>query len=326
MPEGDLWNGLSRGEAKLFRADSAHDLLYGLDTEGRPTLILRHGQASPSRGTLPELRGVKVVALPVASSRPAQLIIRLTNPDHRDLFENLCCNVAGAAAAAETEKGALTTFITRLHRWHALLRRGSDRLSKREQMGLVGELLFLERVSLELLDPLLAVETWQGPLDEPKDFAFGSLGVECKARSASGRDHVHISSEDQLDLQGLGSLYLHVVDLAEAPAEDRSAGTLRHRVEALRARLSETDGAASEAFNLRLESLGYQHEDDYSEHTWLAQDIRVFDVREDFPSIRPGAFHAAVSKVNYQVDLAHCAEWLVDIDELGQHLRSGADT
>ena len=310
MPEDNAWHGIGRGEKRLFSADTPHGLWFALDEDGRPMLLITHDTTPPARSSLPELKGVEVFSHREEGRTSARLGLRLRTAEHRDLFERLCCDVAEAATLAETEAGAVSMFLNRMHRWHALLRRGSGRLSREEQKGLFGELYFLETVPLDLYPPLFAVQTWQGPAGEPKDFAFGQVGVECKTKSASGRDHVRISSEHQLDLEGLDQLFLFVLDLAPAPADHQDGETLKCLVERLRSRLAHQDEAAVDALNRSLESLGYLHEDDYTEFTWLTQRSRQYAILDDFPRITPESFAAAVQNVTYRLDLTECELWL----------------
>ncbi len=310
MPEENAWRGIGRGEKRLFSADSKHGLWFAVDSDGKPMLLVTHSTTPPARSALPELKGVDVFSQRAEGQAPARLGLRLLCAEHRDLFEHLCRDVAQVAALAETEAGAVSMFLNRMHRWHALLRRGSGRLSREEQKGLFGELYFLESVPLELYSPLFAVQTWQGPSGEPKDFAFGQIGVECKTKSASGRDHVRISSEHQLDLEGLDQLFLFVLDLAPAPADHQDGETLQGLVERLRRTLAHQDEAAVDVLNRRLESLGYRHEDDYTEFTWLTQRSRQYSILDGFPRIIPGSLAAAVDNVTYRLDLTECEPWL----------------
>ena len=145
------------------------------------------------------------------------LVLRLLEAGQQDIFATLCHDIVSVASGATTEREAVGVAVTRTWRWHRLLRGGaSGKLSREEQMGLMGELLVLERVLLPVLGPPGAVMAWTGPFDSPKDFEIGPVHLESKARRSGAAPTVSISSEDQLDASASDALFLHVLELSQS--------------------------------------------------------------------------------------------------------------
>ncbi len=80
---------------------------------------------------------------------------------------------------------------------------------------MLGEIHVLRHL-LEVKHASDAIESWRGPLGAPKDFEVGPHAIEAKSRRGAASPHVSISSEDQLDGDGVDVLLLHVVDLSTA--------------------------------------------------------------------------------------------------------------
>jgi hypothetical protein len=129
----------------------------------------------------------------------------------RDIFFQLCIDIMGSAARAESEAEALSTTVARTWRWHHLLRGGSSGLlSPEQQKGLIGELLVLEKDLLPVLSPAEAIAGWRGPLGAAKDFLIGKVAIESKALGRSTSPAVLVNSEFQLDETVVKRLFLHI--------------------------------------------------------------------------------------------------------------------
>jgi len=86
------------------------------------------------------------------------------------------------------------TIAAELQRFDDLMNCRSG-LSVERQIGLLGELLFLERL-IDAHGPS-AIDGWVGPLSEPHDFRIGTKDYEVKTTSSSRRVHT-INGESQL--------------------------------------------------------------------------------------------------------------------------------
>lgn len=91
---------------------------------------------------------------------------------------------------------------------------GRGRLSEEKALGLVGELLVLERL-VRKSGEYAAVDAWLGPRSEEHDFVLPDVDAEVKTTLAERRSHV-IGSETQLQASPSRPLWLVSVQLTRA--------------------------------------------------------------------------------------------------------------
>jgi hypothetical protein len=205
--------------------------------------------------------------------------------------------------------------VARTWKWHALLKNEADpRLSLEEQQGLVGELLFLEML-LGRTDPAAAIGYWRGPLGAPKDFLVNGSAAELKCRQG-GRPYVKISSEHQLDRDGLTALFLVVVELTPASEQVDGAFTLDDLVTRLRSLVDHVSPRQTAQFNGLLATAGFLDQHNYSDRWWLQIGLRVFEVGEGFPCVVPTMLPSGITETRYHLDLGACASFSTDEDRL----------
>lgn len=320
MMQPDPWFDLGKagGSFTLRRVDAAHpaDFFWARDGDGRCSLVLVVSADAKVDEKRPILNGIKIIEAPDQDGKNAFILV-LKRDEDRELFQHLCNDIVAACRNKVGDDAFLTSTIRRAWKWHSLLRGGANhRLGPEEQQGLIGELLFLERLAAELT-PKAALEAWRGPLDEPKDFAFSDRAVEVKARHI-GKDAVKISSESQLQLIDGQQLFLAVFGLAPATAEIAEAICLDNLVERVRSALTAVDPSADEAFDARLLSAGYAAGDDYSDIWWVTTTISAFAVHADFPRIEATGLPAGVGLVTYWLNLDRCALFERSYDEIFQ--------
>lgn len=159
------------------------------------------------------------------------------------------------------------------------------------QKGLLGELLFLERLldvcSSEGLHPDRALEVWKGHHPTKRDFAGNGVGVEAKTTSVLrpshevGMEQLEVLSEEQLYLWSVSAVRdtsgnLHLVDL----------------IERIEARFPEP---ARSAFSTRLASYGGQDADPLDPDTRKALRLE--------PGFRvPGRFDSRLWRIDEAVE------------------------
>ena len=285
-------------------------------------LVLRHAPESSPQSVLPRLKGVEMTLTSDPQHADRMLVLRLTDSSQRDIFYSLCRDIVASAAAASTEREAVTTALRRTWRWHLLLRGGTgDRLTPEEQKGLIGELIVLERLLLPHLGPRDAVTTWLGPTGSPKDFEIGRIAVESKARRGGATPYVAISSQHQLDGTGVDALFLHVVELDQEQAPDKPAWTLSEIAQRCRTAIAERDVGAVDLFEGLLSATGFNWDDDYSDTRWAEGKHSMFVVGQGFPRLVAAQCPEGVGNVKYTVDLGVCAEFKTAVDQLTDALR-----
>ena len=316
MASDDPWRDIAAAHASQINARrvtqaTPWDLYWAVDAERNVLLILQHrGKIRRSR-RLPELRGLRVEAQPADGGPDERIVIRLTDPEQRDIFLRFCRDIVEATALAQTEEQAVERFLARTWRWHRLLQGGRDkRLGDDEQRGLIGELVVLERHLLPALEPLDAVRSWTGPLDAPHDFEISRIHVEAKARG-SATPRVLISSEHQLESGNAERLFLHVTEVTTAAEGGQDALTVTDIATRIRVVLAGRDMAAVDIFEERLGAVGFDWTDDYSDKPWVVGHEALYEVREGFPRITPAMVPGGVANVKYMIALPDCEEFRV---------------
>lgn len=321
------WASLRRpsGNESLsgIRVDASHpwNLYWTLDSDGRQLLALDHSVSASNSLRLPRASGLEVSHGRSADSSRELLVLSLTEPTLRDIFWRLCTDIVETTRACESESEAVATFVRRTWRWHHLLRGGGDaRLSRNQQVGLLGELAVLERLVMPNVATTTAVLGWFGPERAPKDFEIGRIGIESKALGTTAREEVKISSIEQLSRAGLKALFLCVTRVAMA-ADPAAGTTVAEVITRLRGDIQRSQPSAIEEFDAKVSAYGFDEVHDYSDTRWLVGQTVVYEVRDEFPRIEPSEVGPSVSWVQYAIQLTDCNEFVVTSGELGDELR-----
>ena len=311
--------------ARRVDANLPWNFFWARGLDGRVLLTLRHAADSAPSTHLPRLRDIEVTLSPPDESNTQLLALKLLDSSQRDIFQTLCEDIVSTASRAVSEAGAVSAALVRTWRWHHLLRGGRGTpLSLEEQKGLIGELFVLERLLLPRLDAPSAATAWRGPLGAPKDFEIARVAIEAKTRRGGATPSLAITSESQLDEEGVDALFLHVVELDEAPTAAAARGVTLHDVaERIRESLLSLDPGACGILETRLSAAGYRMEDDYSGHRWMEGASRIYLVTDDFPRIASREVRSGVSNVRYAVSLVDCEPFSTSVSALNEALRAG---
>jgi hypothetical protein len=263
------------------------------------------------------MRGVEVSLSEGEELHTRDLVVRLLDPAHRDIFYQLCHDIILSTGDATSESEAVKMCLVRTWRWHHLLRGGGpSHLTTEEQKGLIGELIVLETMILPIHAISDPVTTWRGPLGSPKDFEIGQICIEAKARRGAATPYILISSEHQLDTTGVGVLFLYVSDLALEQSTEKEAFTLTEMARQCRRAVSARDMGSVELFETRLAATGFRWEDDYTASRWTQGAHRAYRVVEGFPRLSASSCVPGVSNVRYSLALGDCEPFLVTRDEV----------
>ena len=274
-------------------------------------LILRVAANSASGlPKLPDSRGLTVRVLPrEAEDEGAEVVLALTDSQHRDIFDLLVRDLVAAAEQPEVEREGLRRFIARLSDWQQLLRRLTPRgLPQEAQQGLWGELWVLREVVVPAVGMTAAVNGWRGPMGSDQDFHLGATCIEVKTSTTASLDRLAISSERQLEVPDDVALLLLGLSL------DGRAGhgeTLPNLVDSVRSMASAV--GCLDVLDHRLDLSGYLSDDSvmYSEIGYSLRSLYAFRVGEGFPRIVSGELQPGVSEVRYLVSAASCGAFLM---------------
>lgn len=237
-----------------------------------------------------------------------------------DVFDVIGNDVLKQVTQCADERTAFNTFVLQIVEWQQFLNRLQvGGFSEAVQQGLFGELWFLREVLLREIHPEAAVSSWAGPKAQTKDFQFSGLAFEVKTNATKQHGYFNISSELQLDTQGVGRLILFGLLMEKLTAGGIS---LPEQVAAVRQDLQPYP-AASVRFSELLLQTGYVDTD--AVHYTVRYAIRTqhfFDVCGDFPRIIEGDLRSGVGDVHYSILLSKCEHYAVTRDDVRAALRS----
>jgi hypothetical protein len=281
----------------------------GIDGFGQPHVLVA-ADATQNEVTLVNTRGLTATLTELAieqESPSAYLDLLCDEPDLRGVFAIFAAHVIESAErAVEPIAGARAA----LAQWRWFWAVDQAGLGPDQAAGLLGELWFLYR----WVDTTSALGHWHGPEGDRHDFIWSDLSVEVKTiRSQSDKAPTHrITSLDQLDDPESGSLYLFSLQLATDPL---AANTLPRLIELVEERIAgETELVAR--FHDLLSQAKYSpvHADRYSA-TYRVVSETLYRVQADFPRLTRSSFvnglPPGVGDVDYTLDLAACATWLI---------------
>jgi hypothetical protein len=171
-------------------------------------------------------------------------------------------------------------------------------LSIERQLGLIGELIVLERMITA--DGPQAIDAWIGPRGEPHDFRVARNEFEVKTTAASRRVHT-IHNFTQLIVSP--NCILFIVSVLLGPAGRDSGFSLAKKIDSIRSLLGGSRSRENE-FHVHLESYGgVAH--DYSQYDRsfdLRRPLAVIPVDSFFPAIVPSSLKSILGEEAHRVD------------------------
>lgn len=310
-PAEHVWNELLvQNERPIFRrVDESHpfDLYFGVELNNAPVLMLLSVHQAQE---LPTLKALEISQNLRQDGRFA-LLVRLADPDLFNPFSSVCQDLIESLRDIKSESEEPTFLVNRLEKWRRLLEPRRKGLTESEIRGLIGELLFLEKLIMKCGE-VQAVEAWLGPEGAPQDFQLQGCLYEVKTCTV-GSHVTKITSLEQLHTSGAPT-YLIVLFVATAAEGQNGAFCLNDLVLRLRDRI--VTNAASAIFELKLTELGFDEGQVECNSKFLFEKARSFHVTEAFPRLTPTQVPAAVASATYCLDLDQCAEFEISYSQV----------
>lgn len=267
----------------------------------------------PATSALPQAKGFGVERIAIGNSDRWLALVR--HPEgSQELFSRMAVDVVDLITrnAEKNELQLYQLFIGRLHTWQMFMQKSHEVLNFSAELGLVGELRFLEILLNEGLPLHIAVDAWKGPVHGLQDFELGTGAVEVKSTLASNGFPARIMSLEQLD-----DSVRHPLFVCGCRFSVGSVGmTLPQRVDATRQQLA-LDSHALNRFNTVLLFAGYL--DGHAEHyvrQFVNTDERFLPVDSSFPRLVPGNVPAGIRQVRYEIDLDSLVDHKIKLAEI----------
>lgn len=307
----DAISGTGHSAERLRIAPDHHlDLFIGFALNGMRTFMLESDVPVFGSHELPTFENIDLRITPTGNGQ--ELTLQLSDPALSDLFSAISSDLVDASSRADTQAGAAQIFVNRLKRWSELLKEGRTKgMTEAEQLGLLGELSFLNWVAEEKiinLDPL--IRGWRGPDGDARDIALGALSVEVKAKRNTSKNVLRISSLDQLDTEGRN---LAIVLYRYSSADN--GVSLERLSEQMMARIQSNQGSLRN-FMRKLYLTGYDPEADYISNYYELNQTQFYDVRDDFPRLVKGNMPTEIRSAKYEIDCSQIKDYEITASDL----------
>ena len=300
-------------------------ILSGADADTGPVRFAL-GSAGEGRILLPIGTSEKVPAIPQTPT--LQIIDEIYSFDDKSWrFLDLTCLTAeldavfGEVADEIVRRiadgnSSLKACLSTLGEFRMLLMPRQSKVGKHEIIGLVGELLLLDRL-LDMNPD--ACDLWRGPLAERHDFRGGKVAAEVKTSGRTANEVMKVTSIDQLLEPASGKLCVVRYTLEETAGGSCSIARLF------------ASAASKSSDPLRLRDLLARMEcpdpqaEDWNTVSFDLEEARSYRIDDNFPRIVPrsladGGLPSGVDAISYSVDLASARSSLLSEEEFVRFL------
>lgn len=251
-----------------------------------------------STGTVipPELARLSFISLRVLSGDRRTLleISTASNSLRRQFFHYA---VAVSERMVSRSSSAIEAVASELQCFADLL---AERpiLENERQIGLLGELLFLER--LVMARGITLLDSWVGPQAEPHDFRVGNREFEVKTTATPHRVHTIHGSEQLIPSKGC-SLFLLSVLLG--PPGSGSSFSLAGKVQALE-QLFASNGPRARQFLSALEQAGMRKVDlpHYERKFAFRRPLAMVPINAKFPALTRPAIQVSLGPLAQRIE------------------------
>lgn len=286
------------------RIDPNHplDIYMGYNDLLHPTLLVM-GTDCVDAKLLHDTNAIKIQNVTLDNHKA--LAFSYTQSPYNNIFSRLCFDML-ESSRNEQGDGMYLKLVQRYIAWYNMFTgKKSDVLTKEQQKGLCGELLYLEQKIAER-NAIEALVAWQGPHGADQDFVFADSWAEIKSVKLSATS-ITISSLEQLQLESPGTLVVY--KLEDTNAEDQEQFSLHMLVERITRTISNSVDAVL-LFNEKLYFAGYDPEEESYQQTFFKiREKFVYSVIDDFPRLTQINTPVAIVGAKYQIDLAAINEY-----------------
>jgi len=299
-----------QSERPIFRrVDDAHpyDVYLGIDPSDAPVLMLL--SANPAR-EVPQLKALEV-SQNLRQDGKYALLVTLANPELLHPFRYVCDDLVESLRGHMHVGSEATFMLHRLEKWRRLLAIGKQGLSQDELHGLVGELLFLERL-IPVIGSAAALQAWLGPSGAPQDFQNGGNIYEIKTCGVGGHV-IAISSLEQLNT-GSTTANLIVYSVGSAATGSEDAFTPKQLISRIRELLEQATAVSN--FELKLVEVGYDEKQSEVEDPIVVPHVRAFTISEGFPRLIPCGLSPAITSAKYCLDIDKCKQFEIPLSRV----------
>lgn len=255
----------------------------------------------PSDVTFPNLKGLtfELTNIPAISESKTFLRISAKNQDClEEAFEAFTVTLVDTVKDLRSASDVIEAIFDVVDRYVQFFSNDKNlTLSKKEEQGLFGELLFIKKYLDETNDENVIL-SWTGPSKNKHDFIFpNNVGVEVKTISSQIRKDITISNENQLDSKDRKELYLQLYVLEVNPVGLR----VDELIDIINSKI--TSFAAKRHFMLKLLENGLVLNCYRGQYTFSNVGEYIYVVDDSFPKISKHDLNANVFEVKYKINI-----------------------
>jgi len=235
------------------------------------------------------------------------LSIYLNKESFLNIYLNLIEEIINSIVNENDEKKIIKLIEDKLNSWKKCFENENfSGLSKEEELGLIGELLTINKLfDLKEYELEEIIQSWKGPENNLHDFKITNKIYETKT---SLSNIIKISNIDQLDYQTYKNLFLFKVTLTKN--SNMSNININHLILDLRNKLKKTQ--YKELFNNKINLYGYfdYHLENYKDFYNLFN-IQKYIIDENFISIQKKYLKPGIQNINFEIDLSYCKKNII---------------
>jgi len=267
----------------------------------------------PPDSQFPQGRGFRVekVRHEIPGGIQAWVSLSRQSSGSLDMFARMAEDVICILRARDhaSDETVFQLFLGRIKAWQEFMERGKDDvLGPEAEVGLFGELLVLKMILEALGSPIIALESWNGPLDGLQDFLIGTGAIEVKSTVAVNGFPANIVSLEQLDASLVQPLFLAGIRLSL----DVSGKTLPEVIAELSGILSDEAAVQGMFENLVLRAGFLWAFSDSYKRRFNHTGTMIVPVGKNFPKLTRDNVDIAIRKARYELDLD-----LVTVSDIG---------
>lgn len=277
--------------SQYIRVSENHplELYLGKNEKGNPTLRY-NGVFQPVKvvgNALLEIKQIK-------TTNYNSLLFCFNSVDNLSLFYSFCEDIITQTENYSGDNGYVE-IVNRYNQWKKMFYGSSKLLNENETLGLIGELLFLQKFAVKRYGSTKALNGWSGPEPTHKDFSYEDDWFEIKTIN-SFKNSVVISSIEQLDSENIGKLVIYRMEKMSPSFNGISLNSLAKDI----IQSFELD-SDKDIFIEKLKQVGYAYNEVYDNYVYNFISVDSYSVCDEFPRIKANQLATGIGKVQYEV-------------------------
>lgn len=295
------WRDMQNNTKRRVNSNSCYNIFWIVDLNGRYAFGIELDFYLKTNR-----KGIKfngLITLIKKSENTTNFYMALNDNSNWQLFKLVCDDIILLLNTHKNNKNVIDNVEARLLKWRKIFVLNiDDDFGIEKQMGLFGELSFLNDIASNQVGFEQALDSWVGASFDKQDFIFNDCAVEIKTYKTSRPQNITISSAYQL-YTNKEKLYL----VAYALSTSNQGFSVKDIIESVEAKITDI-----EAFYKKLFLYGYKVNDQSNLQKFKIDKILFFNVNDKFPKITTTDIDHRICDVKYTINLLKCNEFLLD--------------